>query len=241
MPDHVNSYIRDRKSWSIKNILLNYFKAINLNADITREYHDGVDVPFEKLRQLNELLYICKEELNLIYKRLADPRKNKFESVEKFTPNETEMDFIYNVGLLFHKTMVARELKYMLEYYETDAEDDYFDVKSSLDDYIERLAKMFSKGISMVQPLLVNFIDDAVVMSYFLEHERYVRSVLGETGDNIFNEIEKAHASNDLYSKVALYFIESGWIDRAKKVLYHALQVYPNDERVRNLLIQCNG
>lgn len=240
MQDHVNGYILARKSWSIKNILSNYFKAINLNADITREYQSGKDVSFEKLRQLNEILFMCKEELYLIYKRLSDPRKNEFESVEKFTPNETEMDFIHNVGLLFHKVMVARELKYMLEYYETDAEEDYFDAKVLLDDYIERLANLFAKGISLIKPLLVNFIDDAVVMSYFIEHERYVRSVLGEDGVSIFDQIEQVHASNELYTKVAHYFIESGWMDRAKKVLYHALQAYPNDEQVRDLLIQCN-
>ena len=137
--------------------------------------------------------------------------------------------------------MVARELKYMLDYYETDAEEDYFDLKTSLDDYIVRLTNLFTKGISLVRPLLVNFIDDAVVMSYFLENERYVRSVLGETGDSIYDQIEKAHASNELYCKVARYFIESGWMDRAKRVLFHALQVYPQDERARELLIECNG
>lgn len=241
MQNNVRGYIRDRKSWSIKNILSNYFKAINLNADITREYQTGRDVPFEKLRQLNDILYNCKEELYLIFKRLSDPRTNEFESVEKFTPNEAEMDFIHNVGLLFHKAMVARELKYMLEYYETEAEDDYYDVKELLDDYVDRLTKLFSRGISLVQPLLVNFIDDAVVMSYLIEHERYVRSVLGEAGDSIFKQIERAHVSNELYTKVARYFIESGWTDRAKKVLYHALQVYPKDEKVRDLLVQCNG
>ena len=56
-----------------------------------------------------------------------------------------------------------------------------------------------------------------------------------------FDQIEKAHASNELYSKVARYFIESGWMDRAKRVLFHALQVYPQDERVRKLLAECNG
>jgi len=240
MREHVSHYVRDRKSWTIKNILSNYFKAINLNSDITREYQAGRDVPFEKLRQLSEILYSCKEDLYLIYKRLADPRKSEFEHAEKFTPNETEMDFIHNVGLMFHKSMVARELEYMLEYYETDADEDYLNLKSSLDDYIDRLANLFAKGITLIQPLLMNFMDDVVVMSYFLEHERYVRSVLGDEGAVIFEKIEQAHASNELYSKVAQYFIESGWVDRAKKVLYHALQIYPNDNHIRDLLVQCS-
>lgn len=241
MPETVNSYIRARKSWSIKNILSNYFKAVNLHSNIEREYHAGKEVAFDKLRQLSDILFTCKEELYLIYKRLSNPRKNEFESVEKFTPNDEEMDFIHNVGLLFHKAMVARELKYMLEYYETEAEEDYFDVKILLDNYIDRLTILFSKGISLVQPLLVNFIDDAVVMSYFLEQERYIRSVLGDEGVSIYEKIEQAHQSNDIFIKVAHYFIESGWCDRAKKVLYHALKIYPSDKKIRDLLVQCNG
>ncbi len=240
MQNTVNRYIRKRKSWSIKNILSNYFKAINLNSDIAREYHAGRDVPFEKLKQLSDILFTCKEELYLIFKRLDDPRKNEFESVEKFTPNETELAFIHNVGLLFHKAMVARELKYMLEYYETDAEEDYYDVKVSLDDYIARMTMLFKKGINLVEPLLENFINDAVVIAYFIEHERYVRSVLGETGVKIFQRIEQAHQSNRIFTKVAEYCVESGWTDRAKKVLYHALQVYPEDTQARDMLVQCN-
>ena len=139
MVESVSNFVRKNKSWTIKNVLANYFKAINLNTNIYREYHSGTLVTFDKLKQLGDVLYVSKEELHLVYKRLRNPRKNIFEHADKYTPNDAEMNFINNVGLLFHKAMVARELAYMLEYYETESDDGYYEVKSSFDDYIEHL------------------------------------------------------------------------------------------------------
>ncbi len=235
---NVNSYIQHRKSWTIKNVLTNYFKAVNLNSDIYREAKSGRDVPFEKVRQLSEILYTCKEELYLIYKRLRDPRKNEYESADKYLPNDIEMDFIHNVGLLFHKAMVVRELKYMLEYYETDADEDYFELKRSHDEYINRLLILFEKGITRVQPFLVNFRDDVIVMSYFLENSRYVKSIIGLDVVSLFKKVDSSFSLDEIYIKVANYFIESGWTDRAKKILFDAINTNPENSAARDLLVK---
>lgn len=236
---NVNSYIRERKSWSIKNVLSNYFKAINLTTDINREYQSGKDVPFERLRQLSEILFDCKEELHLIYKRLVDPRKGIFEDADKYMPNNAEINFIHNVGLLFHKAMVARELKYMLEYYETDIDEEYYDLKHSLDDNIHRLVLLIEKGVSLIPAFLANYSDDVVVLSYLLEHKRYVKSVMGMDVETILSQHKKSVPLQNYYIKVAQYFLKSGWNERAKKVLYEALKKEPKNKAIRELLEQC--
>lgn len=239
MREPVSDYLEKRKSWIIKNVLSNYFKACNLYANIYREYASGKDVSFERLKQLTEILFAIKEELHLVYKRLKNPRKNIYESSGKYTPNESEMNFINNVGLLFHKTMVARELKYMLDYYEPDADEDYYEVKHSLDDYMKRLANLFNKGVTLIPLFLRNFSNDVVVLSYFLEHDRYAESVLGVDISSIFEHLQENSESISANIKVAHYLLKSGWKDRAKRVLYDALQKNPHDSRIHDLLMQC--
>ena len=59
-------YVLKSKSWIIKNVLSNYFKAYNLNADIYREHHSKKGVQFQKLKQLSGILFSAKEDLYLV-------------------------------------------------------------------------------------------------------------------------------------------------------------------------------
>ena len=228
-------YVLKSKSWIIKNVLSNYFKAYNLNADIYREHHSKKGVQFQKLKQLSGILFSAKEDLYLVYKRLVDPRQNVFERADKYTPNEAEIHFINNVGILFHKSMVARELKYMLEYYETESDPDYADIKSSLDDNIERLKTLFTKGLGLIQPFLANYKDDAVVLSFLMENSRYIEAILGKSVHSLFEELTGGENVIDLYARVAEYFRDSGWDDKAKKVLTDALEIEPENKHLQNL------
>ena len=236
MSQSISSYVLNSKSWIIRNVLFNFFKASNLYADIYREYHANVNVGFEKLKQLSDVLFLAKEEFHLIYKRLVDPRENKFEEAAKFTPDDTELHFIHNVGLLFHKAMVAREVKYMLEFYETEYEEDYVELKASLDDYIERLHSLFEKTQMLIRSFLANFKDDSLVLSFLFENDRYVEALLHISVRDLFQSIDPTHSTISLYLKVSQYFISSGWFDKAKRILYIALELEPDNKQVRNLL-----
>ena len=238
MADKISKYVQTRKSWSIKNVLFNYFAAMNLNAEINQRYNEGLDVSFEYFRDLSDILYNAKEELHLIYKRLHDPRQNRFEEADKYTPNDDEMNFINNVGLLFHKAMVERELKYMLEYYGADEYEDYHELKASLDDYMERISHLFAKGVSLLPRFLRNFQHDVIVLSFFLEHSRETEAMLGFGLDRIFESFNGNGTSP--YVKVARYFIDSGWIERAKKVLSDGLQKDPTNSEIAEVLRQCD-
>lgn len=230
------SYFEKSKSWLIKSILSNYFKAVLINKEIYQNYHSGADVTFSRLKELTELLYRSKEDLHLIYKRLTDPRNKIFEDVAKCQPSDAEQDFIYNIGLLFHKATVARELQYMLEYYESEADLDYMEIKNSLDDYVERLKRLFEKGISLLPSFLSNFQNDVVILSYFYENQQAVEEAIGDRLDRLFINVDGI-ASDDHQVDVAAYFWESGWPERAKNILSQALEVNPSNERARKMLI----
>ena len=228
--------MQKRKSWIIKNVVANYFKAYNLNADIYREYNSKTDIHFEKLRQLSDILFVVKEDLHLIYRRLLDPRHNKFEIAEKYTPNEDEIRFINNVGILFHKAMVARELEYMLDYYETAAAPDYDDIHTYLDDHIERLSTLFEKGILLLIDFIANHKGDALVLSYLIENSRYVEAVFGESVQELFKRLGHNGSFVKLYLSVAEHFRACGWEDKANKVLLDALAIEPDNKELLDTL-----
>ncbi len=236
MQEHVTLYVRKCKSWTIKSVLANYFKALNLYAEINHQYHAGKDIKFATLKQLSDILFSAKEGLHLIYKRLSDPRKNEFEKTEKYTPTRAEMNFINNVGISFHKAMVARELKYMMEYYETGANEDYFELESSFHSNIARLGDLFSKASHLLEEFLIAFQDDPVILSYFLENERYIEITLGEEISSLLKHLASNGAAEKSYIKVAKYFIESGWPERAKRILYEALQINPANPEAKTLI-----
>jgi len=227
--------VKKSKSWIIKNVVSNYFKAYNLNADIYREYNSKTDIHFEKLRQLSDIVFGVKEDLHLIYRRLLDPRRNKFEVAEKYTPNEEEIRFINNVGILFHKAMVARELQYMIEYYETGADPDYDDIQTYLDDHIERLRALFEKGLLLLKDFIANHKGDAIVLSYLIENSRYVEAVLGQSVQELFKQLGHNGSFVKLYLSVADYFRASGWDDKAKKVLLDALALEPDNKELQEI------
>ncbi|MBN1465037.1 hypothetical protein JXA02_04700 [candidate division KSB1 bacterium] len=237
MAEKISNYVKAHKSWAVKNVLFNYFAAITLNADIHQRYNGKLDVSFENFRDLSDILFKAKEELHLIYKRLHDPRRNYFEQADKYTPNDDEMNFITNVGLLFHKAMVARELQYMLEYYGAEEHEDYHELKVSLDDYVQRIAKLFEKGVTLLPRFLRNFQDDVIVLSYFLENSQETEAALGTKLERIFASFNGNGVSP--YVKVGRYFIDSGWTKRAKKVLADGLQKDPNNSEIGDLLRQC--
>lgn len=232
MKNKPSAFVQRNKSWLAKNIVSNYFKAFNLNADIYREYNSKTDIHFERLRQLSDTLYMVKEDLHLIYKRLVDPRRNKFELAEKYTPNEEEIRFINNVGILFHKAIVARELKYMIEYYETGADPDYDDIQSYLDDHIERLRTLFEKGLLLIKDFIANHSSEAIVLSYLIENSRYVEAVLGESVQELFKKLGHNGSFVKVYLRVADYCRASGWEDKAKKVLLEALTLEPDNKEL---------
>ena len=228
-------YVEKSKSWIIKNVLSNYFKACNLNADIYREHHSKTDVQFDKMRQLSDVLFAAKEDLYLVYKRLIDPKRNVFERAEKVTPNEVEIRFINNVGILFHKSMVVRELEYMLEYYKTENDPDYDDIKSTLDVNVDRLRMLFDKGLALIKDFLENYKMDAVVLSFLLENSRYIEAILDQSVHSLFQGLVHDDPIENLYINVADYFRDSGWEDKAKKVLLDAIELEPESRELKEM------
>lgn len=230
-------FVQANKPWIIRKALSDYLRAKNMFDNMDREISTGRDISFDYLKKLSDTLFTIKEDLYLIFKRIIDPLERKFERAAKITPNDNEIEFINNVGLLFHKAMVARELKYVMEYYSTDSKD-YIHTKESLETYWIRIRELFEDGIEMIKHLFVEYSKNVIVLYFLLEKERYVTEVLGESLDMLLQRMVAKDQFDDAYVRVGKYCLESGWRDRAKKFLGEALKINPENVEARKLLAQ---
>ena len=142
MEEKISPFVETHKPWIIRKAIADYLRAKNMFANMDRERSSKHKVIFENLKKLTDLTYNIKEDLHLIFKRLIDPKNRIFEESDKYTPNQHETEFINNVGLLFHKLMVARELHYVMEHYAVDSED-FQESFESFEAYWQRILSLF--------------------------------------------------------------------------------------------------
>ncbi len=235
-----NTYIANNRKWMIRHIIADYVRAKNMFSNTFREFQAGRPITFEHLRKLSELLFEIKENLHLVFKRPIDPQTMRFEEGDKLTPNRREIEFINNVGLLFHKTLVARELKYVMDHYTIDSTD-YVNSNISLGSYFEKIQGFFSYGAEKIKELLQDYSDNEPLLHFILENERYVQDSLNESVAELmhkaFGQAPQAH----MYLLVGRYCLASGWNDRAKKYLAEAVRLDSTLTEARNLLTQARS
>jgi len=235
MNEKISSFVKANKPWIIRKVLADYLRAKNMFSNIDRESNHGRTVNFESLKKLSDLLFAIKEDLHLIFKHVVDPLTGQFEKAQKYTPNRDETEFVNNVGLLFHKAMVAREVKYVMEHYASYSED-YTESNASLDSYLRRIRALFDDGILLIKKLLVDYANNVVVLSYLLENDHYLEETLGEDIQELCKQIVGADQLDSAYIRGGLYCLESGWRDRARKILSDAIKLNPHNKEARQLL-----
>lgn len=237
--DEVSPYIKNIKDWQIRDIISRYLEAFITFKDFNRSFHKGEIMSFSNLRKIHDMLWDVKEKFHLIFKRVLNPKKRIFEQTNKITPSENEIDFMNNVGLLFHKVMVARELKYVLDYYEEDSAG-YQDTIASLEHNLERINVLFDQGKDFLVKTLVNYKDNIQLLTYFLENKEMCEPILKKRPHEILKIISGGKKIEDIYMAVVRYYQYSGWNDKAESVLRELLEVRPGHKEATVLLQAIN-
>ena len=240
MINKISPFVASNKDWIIRNSIAGYLRAKNMFSNYHREWQAGRIISFEDLKKLSEILESVKDELHLIFNRLIDPKTRKFEKAKKLTPCEGELCFINNVGLLFHKAMVIRELKYVMEHYEEESEE-YVETLSSFEKYIEKIDELFHKGISLLKDLLLYHANNLQVLTFFVENDRYVEDAFNEPIEELLTHALDNGEADSAYVRVGRYFIESGWQDRARKWFQEAIRINPNNSEAKDMLEQVSA
>ena len=128
-----------------------------------------------------------------------------------------------------------RVIKYVMEHYSTNKED-FTQTKKSLDDYWRKIDGLFEEGIILIKRLLGEYVNSNVVLLYLIENNRYMKETLGESAKHILSNIFGNDNLDSAYLQAGRYCVESGWHDRAKKILGEALKINPKNSDVKKIL-----
>jgi hypothetical protein len=136
--------------------------------------------------------------------------------------------------------MVAREFKYVMEHYSGDSED-YAEITQSFNYYLNKVEQLWKDGLDILAVLLKDYRTNVLVLSYLLENNRYVKKSIGFGINDILNPTGDTSELDKAYNRVAQYFIESGWKDRARRILGEALKLNPGNKAAAEHLVKLNS
>lgn len=235
MIPNVTPFVANSKDWIISKSVISYMRAKNMFANILRNLKGDKEVEFQDLLKLTETLEEIKDDLHLIFKRLVNPQENIYENVAKYQPAHCELQYRNNVGLLYHKAMVTRELKYLMAYYKEDSSG-YFETHLSFRSYINRINRLFTEGIIILQELMKFNHHNTLLMMFLLENSHYVQSTLGLPTEQLIKQILGHDDLSFAYLQVGKYYFESGWYAKARKILLDGQQLNPDNTKVTKFL-----
>jgi len=235
----ISPYIAGIKDRKIRQIIGRYLDAYGSFKEYNKSFHEGVMMSFSNLRKVHDILWDIKENFHLIYKRILNPKKKIFEQASKFIPSESEINFWNNVGLLFHKVMVARELKYVLDYYEEDSSG-YQDTKASLERNLDRINLLFDQGVELLVQMLENYQNNIQLITYFLDNKEKCESLLKKNIKELLEILSHGRDIEDIYMDAVHYYQNSGWTDKAEEVLRALLKINPSHEKAALMLQAIN-
>ncbi|MEE4310612.1 MAG: hypothetical protein V2J62_01975 [candidate division KSB1 bacterium] len=228
----VSRYIQDIRDWKIREMVTGFLESkFMFEKSIAAEK----DISFSILKKLCDMLFEIKENHHLIFRKIVDPKKRTFEIAQKFTPNEEQINFMNTVGLLFHKVMVARELKYVMDYYQEDSTD-YQETKASLSRNLDRIRVLFDEGIHVLLSMLKSHIDNIHLISYFLENANFCSELFNMDLESLIKIISKKDGLESAYLLAAQFYSENGWLEKAEVMCKKALAVNPQNTVARSLL-----
>ncbi len=231
----ISPYIASIKDRKIRHIIARYLTAYKSFKDYYMSYREGIMMSYSNLRKVHDILWDIKENFHLIYKRVLNPRKKIFEQANKFTPSDSEIIFMNDVGLLFHKVMVARELKYVLDYYEEDSTS-YQETKASLERNLDRISLLFDQGLESLIQILENYQNNIQLITYFLEDKEECETIFNKKIEDILKVLSRGRDTEDIYLDAVHYYQNSGWTDKAEDILKKLLKINPSHEKAALML-----
>lgn len=231
----ISPYIAGIKDRKIRQIIGRYLDAYSFFKEYNKSFHEGIIMSFSNLRKVHDILWDIKESFHVIYKRVLNPRKKIFEPANKFTPSESEIKFMNNVGLLFHKVMVARELKYVLDYYEEDS-NGYQETKASLERNLDRISLLFDQGLDSLIQILENYQNNIQLITYFIEGKEKCESLFNKKIEDLLKILSRGREIEDIYMDAVHYYQNSGWTEKAEDILRKLLKINPSHEKAALML-----
>lgn len=233
--EEVKPYLRRIKDWKIRNMVMLYLEAREQFLACRKMLKKDFFLSFGKMREICDILYEIKEDHHLIFKRLVDPQKNRFEQAHKFMPNKIETEFMNNIGLLFHKVMVTRELKYVMEHY-VEESDAFQKTKDNLQDQLNKIDELFDEGIEILKSLIARYKNNILLLTLLLENAARTKRHFGQNVAEILDPFTGGKGLDEVYYSVGKFYAANGWNAKATKMLKEALKRNPRHKDAKTRL-----
>ncbi len=233
----VSPYLQSIRDWQISHMVAGYISAYAAFQEAYKRAHPLSEFPFRDLEKLSNALFELKEDHHLIYKRVVGPDWVKKEDRHKLDPGEIEIRFIGNVGMLFHKFLAARELKYIHLHYDP-LSDAGSDAAEQLILVLRQIRELFESGREMLLEFIRTHSTNVMLLAYLYAHSKVIKSGLGLSGIEILKQSTGCSNLEPIYFRISKYYVESGWYDRAQKLLRQIIRRNPKQQEARALLQQ---
>lgn len=229
---YVSEYLLSIKDWMIRKMAGEYIGVCEKFKKTYSSAKNKIDFPFDDLDDLCDILYEIKEDHHLIFKRVVGPEKIKEEDRHKIDPAQPEINFIANVGRLFHKMLVARELKYLHKHYDPLNNGDS-DAASELEMQIEQINALIEAGIGVLVELMQLHSSNVLMLALIVENDRNLRKSIGMTGKELLKKVTGQPNPEATYYLTGRYYMEGGWYSRAQDMFKRILKANPKHAAAR--------
>lgn len=233
----ISPYVQNIRDWKIREIISGYFDALLIFKNYKRSKSKVANIPFSSLRKICDTLWDVKENFHLIFKRVLNPKKKIFEQCDKLTPNDLEIELMNNIGILFHRVLIAREFKYFIDSYDVD-EDGYEEAKRSLEINLLKIDVLFDQGINIILKILEKYQNNILLLTYFLENMAALKTIFKSQFETIISIFVADRKIEDIYVAATNYYRECGWEDRAKDLYKQMLKYMPRHKEAIQIIIK---
>jgi hypothetical protein len=234
--EDVKPYFLQIRDWKIRNMVMLYWEAREMFMANRRVLRRNGFLPFDKMKAMSDILYEIKEQHHLIFKRLVDPQKKKFEKSRKIMPDEIETEFMNNVGMLFHKLMVMRELKYSMDHY-VEANDALRKSEEALLYQLNQIVEeLFGRGVEILTALIRRHKDNIFLLTLLLDDPKRTKRHVGQDVNNTHEQFVDGRGLDEVYYSVGRFYAQNGWNDKAKRMLNEVLKRNPGHQGAKTEL-----
>jgi hypothetical protein len=233
--DYVSDYLLGIKDWMVRKMAANYIVACEHYNTTYAKAKPKIDFPFQKLDELCDILFEIKEDHHIVFKRVVGPEKIKKEDKHKIDPAQPEINFIANVGRLFHKMLVARELKYLHNHYDP-LKNGASSAATELDVQLKELDNLFKHGVEVLVELMQLHSSNVLLLALIVENFNTLRKSIGMTGSELLKKVTGQNNPEATYYLTGKYYMEGGWFDRAGNMFKKILRSNPKHIEARQAL-----
>jgi hypothetical protein len=240
----VKPYYRRVKNWKVRNMVICYLSARTQfrktfgGPKVRLQKIRGVS--FETMREICDVLYEIKEDHHLIYKRLLDPKKQKFDDSHKFAPDEMVTAFMNNTGLLFHKVMVARELKYVIDHY-LEGDDRFERNVELLQRQLDDINLLFDDGLEIIERLIQQNKENTLLLIMLLEKIKEMKKHFGKRTEDLILGFGNGGGKGEVYFRAGQYQSCCGRSKEARDMYKLALKYDRTHSGAKNALVELDA